>query len=120
MLFHVSADPANLVVSLRDLDQAIEFVERCQLRAEKYLNDEVARDRHELYRLRILDILLRAGGSIAWSHALTSSHLTAREFNEAIATLEQSEQLVIEYGRGKQRRLALPEHIHNRTNGVEH
>jgi hypothetical protein len=120
MLFHASVDPTNLVVTLRDLDQAIDFVERCQQRAERYLSEEVARDRHELYRLRILDILRRARGPIAWSLALTNSHLTAREFSEAIATLEQSEQLVIEYGRGKQRRLALPEHIHNRTNGVEH
>ena len=108
MLFHVSADPANLVVSTSDLDQAIEYVERCQLRAEKYLNDEVARDRHEAHRLRLLEILRRAGGRTPWSRALMNSHLTAREFGEAVVTLQQTEQLLVEQGRGKQRDLALP------------
>ena len=91
MLFHASVDPTNLVVTLRDLDQAIDFVERSQRRAERYLTEEIAHDRHEFYRLRILDMLRRAGGRITWSLALTNSHLTAREFNEAIAAATSAE-----------------------------
>jgi len=120
MLFHVSTDPSNLVVSIGDLDQAIEYVERSQCRAERYLNDEVARDRHELHRLRIVEIVRRSGGRTPWSRALMNSHLTAREFNEALLTLVQTEQVVVENGRGKQRHLVLPEQIVNHTNGVEH
>jgi Protein of unknown function (DUF3987) len=120
MLIHVSADPTNLVVSTHDLEQAIEYVERCQCRAERYLTDEVARDRNELHRLRILEIVRRSGGRTPWSRALMNSHLTAREFSEAVITLVQTEQVVVEHGRGKQRNLALPEPVFDRTNGVEH
>ena len=48
-----------------------------------------------------------------------NSHLTARAFSEAVVTLEQSEQLVIEHGRGRQRHLALTDNILDRANGVE-
>jgi hypothetical protein len=117
MLFRVSADPANLVVTLRDLERAIEYVERCQQRAEKFLNDEVTRDRHEVHRLRILEILRRAGGRLLWSRALMNSHLTAREFNEAVLTLQQTEQVLIEPGPAKQRGLVLATHS-TVSNGV--
>jgi hypothetical protein len=120
MLLHASADPTNLVIRTRDLEQAIEYVERCQCRAERYLNDEVARDRHELHRLRIVDIVRRSGGRVPWSRALMNSHLTARDFSEAVITLAQTEQVVVEHGRGKQRHLALPKPIVDSTNGVQH
>jgi hypothetical protein len=119
MIIHASAEPDNIVVTPRDLEQAIDYVERCQTRAERYLNEEVARDRHETHRLRILEILRRSGGRTAWSRALMNSHLTARAFSEAVVTLEQSEQVVVEHGRGRQRHLALPDSMPDRANGVE-
>jgi hypothetical protein len=120
MLFHVSADPTNLVIDRQDLDHAIDFIERSHSRAESYLTDEVARDRHELNRLRIVEIVRRTGGRTPWSRALMNSHLTAREFSEAVLTLVQAEQIVVEYGLGKQHHLVLPGATSDRANGAEH
>jgi hypothetical protein len=49
-----------------------------------------------------------------------NSHLTAREFGEVVLTPVQAEQLVVEYGRSKQRYLAMPGATSDRANGVEH
>jgi len=115
MLFHASSDPTNLRVTVRDLDNAINYIERCQDLAETYLSQEVASDRHELNRLRLLEIVRRSGGRIPWSKALMNSHLSARDFGEAVLTLEQSERLVVERGTGKQRHLSVSS-VH--TNGT--
>jgi hypothetical protein len=47
-----------------------------------------------------------------------NSHLTAREFGEAVLTPVQAEQLIVEYGRSKQRYLAMPGATSDRANGV--
>lgn len=102
MLFHVSRDPTTSKMSVEDMQSAIKFVERTHLMAEKYLTDEVAHDRKDSDRMRIVEIVRGAGGRAAWSMVLKNSHQDGRDFETAVRTLVDSDRLVVEKeGRGK-------------------
>lgn len=96
-LFHVSHDPASLELCPPDLARAIEFVEASLAAAERFLGEEVAHNQHDAARLRLLDLVRRAsGGEVPWSVGLKNSHLSARDYSEAVRTLEESEQVRVE------------------------
>lgn len=94
MLFHVSRDPTSMVLTEADMDQAIRFIERTHTAAEFYLTNEVAHNREDESRLRLLDIVRGQGGRCSRTVALKNSHLTSRQFDEAAGTLVDSERLV--------------------------
>jgi hypothetical protein len=94
MLFHVSKDPTTTVLDQEDMAHAITFVERTHAAAEAYLTNEVAHNREEESRLRVLDIIRCQGGQCARSVALKNSHLSSRQFDEAVGTLADSGRLV--------------------------
>lgn len=108
MLFHVSREPTSNKLSSEDMSNAIKFVERTHVMAEKYLTDEVAHDRKDADRMRILEIVRGAGGRVSWSAALKGSHQDARDFETAVRTLVDSDRLSIERD-GRAKVLALPE-----------
>ena len=107
MLFHVSKDPSTTVLKPEDMTQAIQFVERTHAAAEHYLTNEVAHNREEESRLRVLDIIRGQGGRCSRTLALKNSHLTSRQFDEAVGTLQDSGRLV----RGKDGRTEMWELI---------
>jgi hypothetical protein len=94
MLFHVSRDPTTMALTVADMDQAIRFIEQTHAAAEFYLTNEVAHNREEESRLRLLDIIRGQGGRCSRTVALKNSHLTSRQFDEAAGTLVDSERLV--------------------------
>lgn len=111
MLFHVSDDPETLTVTPSDLDKAIRYVEHSHKLAEQYLSEEVAHDRDDADRLRLIEIVRRSGGRCNWSKALKDSHLTADKMERAVKTLEDSERVWVERGTGKARTLVLREQL---------
>lgn len=96
MLFHVSRDPSTTMLTERDMAQAIDFVEQTHTAAEYYLTNEVAHNREDEWRLRILDIVRSQDGRCSRSVALKNSHLTSRQFDEATGTLMESGRLLRE------------------------
>lgn len=108
MLFHASSNPGDLIINTADLDNAIRYVEHTHGLAEKYLSEEVANDRYEVHRLKLMEILARGNGRVTWSKALQNSHLSARDFKTAVDTLIESDRVLIDAGIGKQRFLRLP------------
>lgn len=96
MLLHTSADPQSLTITPRDLDHAIRFVERAQGQAEAYLTDEVAHDRDDADRLRLMDIVRRHEGKVQWGPALKASHMSADKFKRAVDTLVQADRLQVQ------------------------
>jgi len=90
LLFHVSEDASNLELEARDLRNAIKYVEDVHLKAERYLDEEVAHDKKELQRMRIKDILRRGGGHRTWSDTLKLSKMDRFEFKNATETLMDS------------------------------
>lgn len=108
MLFHVSRDPRTTRLTMQDMQAAIQFVERTHALAEQYLTEEVAHDKKEADRIRILDIVRAAGGRCGWSSALKNSHLDARDFETAVRTLVDSDRVVIGKD-GRSKVLALSE-----------
>lgn len=118
MLFHVSRDTRSRQLTLEDMTSAISFVERTHRMAEHYLTEEVAHDRKDNDRLRIIEIVRDCGGHVGWSMALKNSHMDARDFDTAIRTLIESDRLVV----GKDRRakvLMLPEFASSQANSRE-
>lgn len=109
MIFHASADPYTMTIASKDVDQAIRYVEKTQSVAEKYLSEEVASDKYEVHRIKVLEIVGINHGHVAWSKALRSSHLSARDFRTAVDTLKESDRLQVELGIGKQKYLRFPE-----------
>ena len=109
MLNHVSRDPETMTLTAIDLDRAIKYIEWAHAAAEKYLLEEVATDRYEVQRLKLLEVLKRHGGTnVPWSVAMQNSHLSARDMKEAVDTLIESERLIREQGSGKARYLSIP------------
>ena len=109
MIFHVSSQPDSLDINVTDLDNAIRYVEHTHKLAEKYLSEEVATDRYEVHRLKLLEIINRNNGRVPWSKALQNSHLSGRDFKSAVDTLVEAERLQIDTPAGsKQRFLKLP------------
>lgn len=109
MLFHVSRE-ASMTVSLKDMEAAIKFVDHTHDMAERYLMDEVARDRKDSERLRILEIVRGQGGRCEWSYALKRSKQDAVDFKRNADTLCESGQLEVQSApRGERGKwLALP------------
>ncbi len=120
MIFHASRQPDDLELSVADLDNAIRYVERTQALAEKYLSEEVASDRYEVHRLKLIEIVIRNNGHVTWSRALQNSHLSARDFKAAVETLCESDRLVVDKdtGIGKPRYLRLPDPVRAVRNGT--
>lgn len=117
MLLHVSQNTDDLVLTDQDLDWAIKYVERAHTQAEKYLSEEVATDRYEVHRLKLIEVVRRGGGAVPWSRAMQNSHLSARDMREAVDTLVQSARLHEEH-QGKERWLRVPEPMKPHVNGV--
>jgi hypothetical protein len=105
MLTHVSRDPSTLTLSEQDMQAAISFVERAYEGAEDYLTNEVAYDKKDADRLRIVDIVRSKGGCVPWSTALKNSHMDARDFDQAVKTLADNGSLVVDTIRPKSLRL---------------
>lgn len=102
VLFHVSHEPAHLEVCPNDLALAVEFVQISLEAAERFLTDEVAHNQHDASRLRLLEMVRRSStGELGWSAALKNSHLSSREFGDAVRTLEDTEQIRVEKRGGK-------------------
>jgi hypothetical protein len=93
---------------MRSRGPLITFVERTHSAAEWYLTNEVAHNRDDEARLRILDIVRAQGGRCSRTVALKNSHLTSRQFDEAVGTLRDSERLVRERD-GRAEMWVLPE-----------
>ena len=102
MLFCASRDPETLIITRSDLDQAITYVEDTQTKAERFLTEEVAQNPDEADRIKIVDIVRRAGGRLQWSLALKGARLSAFKFKNAVETLKQSDRLWIAKGRTEQ------------------
>jgi hypothetical protein len=115
MLIHASRDPGTMTLTKDDLNTAIKYVEQVHGQAEKYLSEEVASDRWEVDRLKVLEVVNRAGGELSYSKTLQNSHLSARNMKEAVETLEQSGRLLLEKN-GRERLVRIPPS----TNGVVH
>lgn len=96
LLFSVSRDGSTLNVSDVDVSNAIKFVSSVQLKAENYLRDEVARDKDDASRMRILEMVRAAEGQMAWSTALRNSHMDAGRFKAAVGTLCEGRRMMIE------------------------
>jgi Protein of unknown function (DUF3987) len=92
MLFHVSRE-LDLHVTDHDMEQAIKFVQATHDQAEKYLLEDVPRDKKDAERMRILEIVRARGGLCSWSTALKNSHMDTRDFRSAVETLTDSGQL---------------------------
>lgn len=118
MLLHVSRNVEDLLLTTQELELAIKYVERVHAQAEKYLSEEVASDRWEVHRLKLLEVVKRGGGTVQWSKAMQNSHLSARDMREAVDTLSQSSRLIVDAGHGKERWLRLPEPEKPHVNGV--
>jgi hypothetical protein len=101
MLFMASRNPETRTVTQKDLDNAVAYVERSHTLAEKFLGDEVARDRDDADRLRLIEIVRRYEGRAMWSRALKDSHMSADKFRRAVDTLVASERVRLERGEGK-------------------
>jgi hypothetical protein len=125
MLFHVSRE-ASLRVSEGDMRSAIKFVEYTQDRAEDYLTEEVANDKQDGDRRRILEIVRGQNNRCSWSYALKRSKQDAAYFARNVDTLRESDQLIIEAGGAGERGrfLSIPQfpvnsrELGNRTNGT--
>jgi len=109
MIFHASADPSSMTITDKDLDQAIRYVERTHAMAEAYLSEEVAGDRYEGQRIKLLEIIRSHNGHVTWTEALRESRMSTREFRSAVETLRESGRVIVEPGIGRQRYLRLPE-----------
>jgi hypothetical protein len=118
MLFHVSRDPTSLRLTQADMTQAIAFVERTHQLAEHYLTEEVAHDKKDGDRIRIIDIVKAQGGRVQWSTALKNSHMDARDFEQAVKTLCEADRLMVEKD-GRARILTLPEFASSHANRNE-
>lgn len=101
MLIHGSEDPESLVINKSDLDKSISYVTWCTDKAEKYLSEEVARDKYEAERQKLIAALRRAGGELPWAKALMNTRLTARIMTETVETLTQTGQIRLQSGVGK-------------------
>lgn len=93
MLFHVSEAPGDLTITQADLERAISYVERTHDEAERFLSERVAHSRDDAQRLRVLEIVERAGGQVDRSKVLRDGHMSARDYESAVKTLEMSGQL---------------------------
>lgn len=101
MLFHVSRDPSTARLSVEDMENAIKFIERTHVAAERYLTDEVAHDRKDGDRMRIIEIIRGAGGRCPWSVVLKNSHMDTRDLESAVKTLMDSDRIdKVKEGRG--------------------
>lgn len=123
MIWHVSAEPDDLVITNEDMHKAIKYVEWSIDKAETYLTEEVAHDHFESERMKLLEVIARAGGSMIRAKAMMNSHLSAAQMDRAIETLVQSDRLIVESGNSKGKDyLSLPEHEVKvpHTNGVAH
>lgn len=123
MIWHVSAEPTDLVITTEDMDKAIKYVEWSIGKAEKYLTEEVARDKFEDERMKLIEVLARAGGGMPRAKAMMNGHLSAQQMDRAIETLVQTERLIVETGSSKGKDyLSLPEHKAPvpHSNGVAH
>lgn len=100
MLFHVSRSPTTLLIRDDDLDRAIQYVTYSHAAAESFLTDEVARDKDEADRLKLVGRLRQANGRMGWSELLRASHLRADVFARAVDTLKQSGRIELGSGRG--------------------
>jgi hypothetical protein len=106
MLFHVSRDPTTRTLAEKDMRDAIAFVDRTREAAESYLTNEVAHDRKDAERMRLVEILRGKGGYCAWSVALKNSHMDKLEFQRAVETLVDGGTIKVEPdGRAKFLRL---------------
>lgn len=118
MLFHVSRDPSTLQLTTGDMRQAIEFVERTHKLAEHYLTEEVAHDKKDADRIRLVDIVKAQGGRATWSVVLKNSHMDARDFEQAVKTLCEADRMRVDRD-GRSRVLSLPEFAISHANGSE-
>lgn len=108
MLFHVSEDPRTAVLTPKDMRSAIAFVERTHTAAEYYLTNEVAYDRKDAERIRLVEIVRAKGGCAPWSVVLKNSHMDKSEFQRAVDTLVDNDSLTIDKeGRTKVLRVAV-------------
>lgn len=94
ILYHVSTDPTNLIITDRDMEQAIRYVERSHKLAETYLSTRVAFGRDDADTLKVYDTISRLGGvGVARSAVLRSAHMSAGALDRAIRTLVESERI---------------------------
>lgn len=90
MIVHLSNDPRHLRISPEALQTSIKFVERTHREAEKYLTERVAHNRDDAVRMRVMEIVEKhAGGGTERARLLREAHLSARELDVALQTLEQ-------------------------------
>lgn len=123
MIWHVSAEPTDLIITEEDMDKAIKYVEWSIGKAEKYLTEEVARDKFEDERMKLIEVIARAGGGMTRAKAMMNGHLSAQQMDRAIETLVQTDRLIVETASSKGKDyLSLPEHVPAKTysNGVAH
>ena len=123
ILFHVSDDPETLTITPKDLRNAIKYVESAHAKAEKFLTEDVASDRKGQHRLKVIEMLNRAGGKADYSTGLRNLRMDASDFRTAIATLKESGQIKIGYeGRAQIIHLlqfdSSFDNVPNRSNGV--
>lgn len=118
MLFHVSRDPSTTALSDKDMRDAIAFVERTREAAESYLTNEVAYDRKDAERLRLLEIVRGKGGCCPWSVALKNAHMDRDEFRRAVETLVDNGSLTVA-AEGRTKYLRLVQFASSLRNGRE-
>lgn len=101
ILFHVSRDPTNLVITESDLKYATDYVEHSHALALDFLMNEVAQTADEGDRIKLVDILRRHDGKLDWSSLLRLSRMNAVKFKLAIETLQQSGRVEVKTARGE-------------------
>lgn len=100
MLFHASENPTDLEITEADLKRAIAYVQRTHDEAERFLSERVAHSRDDAQRLRVLEIVERAGGEVDRSKVLRDGHMSARDYEQAVKTLEMAGRIQREMRRG--------------------
>lgn len=101
MLFAVSRDARRLVVTKKDLEHAINFVDHSHSLAEKFLTEEVAQDADEADRIKIIDILRRHDGRLPWWELLKLSRMRADKCRRAVDTLVQAGRVEFQKAKGQ-------------------
>jgi len=121
MLYHLSADPESLTVLVRDLDNAIAYVERNIRTAIAYLSENVAHNAEDAECLRVIEIVARLGGvEVPRQVVLKNSHMSAQRLDRAERTLVESGRIVVRKDAGKLYSLAsAPIPLNGHTNGYQ-
>jgi len=120
MLFHMSTNLEDMVLTEEDLERAIGYVERSQKAAEKFLIEEVPSDANEREIMRLVSVVTRLKGKARYGEVMRAAHLNAPRMKIAVESCVVSERLVWDQSGPGFGYLCLPTHVAGKpgTNGT--